>query len=294
VKSQKLATGNETTYALVFDKGGDPVAEITAFARDQRLEAGHFTGIGAFSDVVVGSFDRERRDYTRIEIREQVEVLSLVGDIALEDNQVRVHAHVVVGKADGSAHGGHLLEAQVWPTLEVVVAQTLEPLRKRFDPETGLALINIEAGAERGGFSLEKSVVDPLDKLAFRLGVPPPSDALLETVGRSTGKARVTPVCDGLVDDVFWLIAAHGHRAGWVRNIKANPRVRVKVHGAWHAGTAHILDDDDPVERERILSEGNLARRVCLRTSRSTSTELLTVRVDLDPASHENQRTSRT
>jgi hypothetical protein len=78
-------------------------------------------------------------------------------------------------------------------------------------------------------------------------------------------------------------IAAHGHRAGWVRNIKANPRVRVKVHGTWHAGTAHILDDDGPIERERILSEGNLARRLCLHTSRATNTELLTVRVDLDP-----------
>ena len=141
--------------------------------------------------------------------------------------------------------------------------------------------------AQRSGFSLEKSVVNPLDKLAFRLGVPPPGDALLETVGRSSGKTRVTPVCDGLLDDTFWLIAAHGHRTGWVRNIEANARVRIKVHGPWRAGTAHILDDDDPVERERILSEGNHFRALCLRTSRSTSTDLLTVRVDLDPASDE-------
>jgi predicted DNA-binding protein with PD1-like motif len=144
VKAQRLATERETTFVLVFDKGDDPVDGIAAFAREQQLGAAHFTGIGAFSDVVVGYFDRERKDYERISIGEQVEVLSLVGDIALEGGQPRVHAHVVVGKADGSAHGGHLLEAHVWPTLEVVLTQTPEPLRKRFDPETGLALISVE------------------------------------------------------------------------------------------------------------------------------------------------------
>jgi predicted DNA-binding protein with PD1-like motif len=73
-----------------------------------------------------------------------VEVLSLVGDIALDSQQPRVHAHVVVGKADGTAHGGHLLEAHVWPTLEVVLTKTPDTLRKRFDPETGLTLIDAE------------------------------------------------------------------------------------------------------------------------------------------------------
>jgi hypothetical protein len=75
-----------------------------------------------------------------------------------------------------------------------------------------------------------------------------------------------------------------------VRNIEANARVRVKVHGTWPAGTAHILDDDDTVEGERILSEGNFARGLCLRTSRSTSTDLLTVPVDLDPARDEQAK----
>ena len=144
MKTQRLATERETSFVLVFDKGDDPVEGIAAFAREQQLGAAHFTGIGAFSDVVVGYFDRERKDYERILIREQVEVLSLVGDIALEGEQPRVHAHVVVGKSDGSAHGGHLLEAHVWPTLEVVLTQTPEPLHKRFDPETGLALISVE------------------------------------------------------------------------------------------------------------------------------------------------------
>ena len=73
-----------------------------------------------------------------------MEVLSLVGDIALDGEVPRVHAHVVVGKADGSAHGGHLLEAHVWPTLEVLLVTTPDHLRRRFDPETGLALIEVE------------------------------------------------------------------------------------------------------------------------------------------------------
>ena len=144
MKAQLLATEYEKTFVLVFDKGDEPVDGIAAFARAQQLAAAHFTGIGAFSDLVVGYFDRESREYKRIPIAEQVEVLSFVGDIAAGDGAPRVHAHVVVGKADGSAHGGHLLEAHVWPTLEVVLVQTPEPLRKRFDPETGLALIRVE------------------------------------------------------------------------------------------------------------------------------------------------------
>ena len=79
-------------------------------------------------------------------------------------------------------------------------------------------------------------------------------------------------MCDGLDGDTFWLVAQRGRSAGWVRNIEANPRVRVKVHGKWRAGTAHILDDDDPLKREERLGQGNLPRRFCLRTSRATST----------------------
>jgi uncharacterized protein len=142
MQAKQLATESEKTFAIVFDKGDDPVQGIAAFARGERLTAAHFTGIGAFRDLVVGYFDRERKDYARIAIDEQVEVLSLTGDIAVDEREEpQVHAHVVVGKADGSAHGGHLLEAHVWPTLEVVLVESAAPLRKRVDPETGLALI---------------------------------------------------------------------------------------------------------------------------------------------------------
>jgi deazaflavin-dependent oxidoreductase (nitroreductase family) len=134
---------------------------------------------------------------------------------------------------------------------------------------------------------LQKLFVNPLDKLAFALGVPPPGDALLETTGRISGRRRVTPVCDGQEGDTFWIIAQRGRGADYVRNIEANPQVRVKgslTPEGWRAGTAHVLDDDDPEERMRTLSRGNRWRRLCLQASGAASTTPLTVRIDLDPS----------
>jgi deazaflavin-dependent oxidoreductase (nitroreductase family) len=134
---------------------------------------------------------------------------------------------------------------------------------------------------------LQKLVVNPLVNLAWGLGIPPPGDALLETTGRRTGQPRRTPICDGLEGETFWLVAQHGRRADYVRNIEANPRVRVKVRSGsrigWRSGTAHILDDDDPRECQRILGRGNLARWLCVRASGAMGTSMLTVRIDLDP-----------
>jgi deazaflavin-dependent oxidoreductase (nitroreductase family) len=133
---------------------------------------------------------------------------------------------------------------------------------------------------------LQKSVVNPLDRLAFALGVPPPGDALLETTGRRTGLPSVTPVCDGTDGDTFWIVAQHGHAADYVRNIEADPRVRVKgslSRTGWRTGTARVLDDDDPQERARVLGRGNRWRRLCVQASTAVATDPLTVRVDLDP-----------
>ena len=141
---------------------------------------------------------------------------------------------------------------------------------------------------------LQKSLINPLDRLAFRLRTPPPGDALLETMGRRTGQPRVTPICDCLEGDTFWVIAQRGRDANYVRNIEANPRVRVKgslSDKTWHAGTAHILDDDDPTERARILGRGNRWRRLCLEASARANASPVTVRIDLDPGSvHEITR----
>ena len=121
---------------------------------------------------------------------------------------------------------------------------------------------------------------------AGNLGIPPPGDALLETTGRSTGQPRRTPICDGLDGETFWLVAQCGRQADWVKNIRANPRVRVRVRSrsglGWRTGTAHIVDDDDPRERWQRIGEGNLARRLCVSASAAMGTDPLTVRIDLD------------
>jgi predicted DNA-binding protein with PD1-like motif len=128
------------TFVVVFEAGEEAMSTLTAFAREQSLSASQVTAIGGFERVVLGYFDRDQRDYQPIPIEEQVEVLSLIGDI-VGDDDIKVHAHAVVGRRDGSAHGGHLLEGVVWPTLEVVITETPAHLRRRFDPETGAALI---------------------------------------------------------------------------------------------------------------------------------------------------------
>jgi uncharacterized protein len=136
--------GGEKTFVLIFDTGDEAFEGLSAFAREERLSAARFTGVGAFSDVVLGYFDWQKKDYERIPIEEQVEVVALVGDVALDEGEPAVHAHVVVARSDGSAYGGHLLEAHVRPTLEIVVTESPAHLRKRHDPASGLALIALE------------------------------------------------------------------------------------------------------------------------------------------------------
>ncbi|SCF05858.1 deazaflavin-dependent oxidoreductase, nitroreductase family [Micromonospora coriariae] len=135
--------------------------------------------------------------------------------------------------------------------------------------------------------ALQQRLINPIVRRAWDWKLPIPGDALLETTGRRTGQRRYTPVCDGLDGDVFWLVAQRGRRADWVRNVEADPRVRVKVgggrHARWRAGTARMVEDDDPSERQRILARSGLMRRLCLRTSKAMNARPLTVRVDLDP-----------
>jgi predicted DNA-binding protein with PD1-like motif len=145
MKAKLIDEAAEKTFALIFDKGEEFIDGLTSFAKENELGGSHFTAIGAFRDVMLGYFDRETNKYRQIPMVEQVEVLSLIGDIALKDNMPQVHAHVVVGKSDGTAHGGHILEAHVWPTLEVILTESPNHLRRRIDPETGLALIDLGA-----------------------------------------------------------------------------------------------------------------------------------------------------
>lgn len=133
------------TFAVIFDKGEEPHSGLTDFATSHGISAASITAIGAFSEASLAYFDPQIMDYVDIPITEQVEVLSMVGDIALSEEQPHVHAHVVVGRRNGSTAGGHLKEARVFPTLEVIVTENPSHLRKRYDPETGLTLIDPES-----------------------------------------------------------------------------------------------------------------------------------------------------
>jgi len=138
----KIIEQQPETYVIVFSTGEELASGLKQFASDRKLGGSSFKAIGAFSSVKLGWFDWDAKQYRpSVTLNEQVELVSLIGDVALADGRPQVHAHVVVAKKDGTAHGGHLMEAYVRPTCEVVLTESPEKLRKRFDPESGLALI---------------------------------------------------------------------------------------------------------------------------------------------------------
>jgi deazaflavin-dependent oxidoreductase (nitroreductase family) len=128
---------------------------------------------------------------------------------------------------------------------------------------------------------VQKRLFNPLVRTVLERGVPIPGYALLETTGRRSGLPRTTPVGDGLDGSTFWIVSEHGRRSAYVRNIEAQPRVRLRVRGRWRSGTAHLVPDDDPLERQRILSR-RFAARINAASVRRLGTDLLTVRIDLD------------
>jgi predicted DNA-binding protein with PD1-like motif len=146
MKSKLLYDKNELkTFALVFDKGEEVKKSLMRFASENGLGGAQLSAIGAFSEVTLGFFDRQKKSYQEIPVKEQVEVLSFAGNIVEKDGKPMLHAHVVVGKADGTALGGHFLQGRVWPTLEMIVSEMPVHLRRKHDDETGLALIDLKA-----------------------------------------------------------------------------------------------------------------------------------------------------
>jgi len=145
LKSKLINEGPERTFAIVLDAGEEVMAVLQRFARDHGLDASRVTAIGAFERATLGFFEVERKDYHRIPVEQQVEVLSLAGDIALEGQEPKLHLHAVLGRRDGSTVGGHLLEAVVRPTLEVLLTESPGYLRRVRDPRYGLALIDLGA-----------------------------------------------------------------------------------------------------------------------------------------------------
>jgi predicted DNA-binding protein with PD1-like motif len=144
MKAKVIEDADDVTYVVVCDPGDEAFGTLTQFARDQDLEASQITAVGAFSGATVGWFDRETKQYRRIPVDEQCEVLSLIGHVAEGPDGPSVHVHVVLGLSDGTTRGGHLLEGRVFPTLEVIIREAPAQLRKVMNPDIGIALIDLD------------------------------------------------------------------------------------------------------------------------------------------------------
>lgn len=143
MRSKQIAESPKT-LVVILDTGDELLSSLKHFARTEHLAASSFKAIGALSDVELGWFNWETKKYqTAVKLQEQVELLSLIGDVALKENEPQVHAHLVVGRRDGTAHGGHLLSATVRPTCEIVITESPQHLQKEIDPESGIALIRL-------------------------------------------------------------------------------------------------------------------------------------------------------
>jgi predicted DNA-binding protein with PD1-like motif len=143
MRSKQIAE-DPKTVVVILDTGDEILSSLKSVARTEHLAGSSFKAIGALSDVELGWFNWETKKYeTALKFQEQVELLSLIGDIALKDNEPQVHAHLVIGRQDGTAHGGHLLSATVRPTCEIVITESPQHLQKEIDPESGIALIRL-------------------------------------------------------------------------------------------------------------------------------------------------------
>lgn len=146
MKVKQIQDGEVARYVVVFEPGEEAVDGIEAFAAERGLTAAQFTAIGAFRRATLGFFDLEQRDYERIPVGEQSEVVMLVGNISEFEEKPKVHPHAVLSRRDGSCLGGHLLEGVVDPTLEVIVTEAPAMLRRRVDERTGLPLLHLPDG----------------------------------------------------------------------------------------------------------------------------------------------------
>ena len=132
---------------------------------------------------------------------------------------------------------------------------------------------------------LQRYLINPPIRLLLAIGVLPLGYALIETTWRVSGRQRRTPVGNGLIGTTFWIVAEHGHHADYVRNLASDPQVRVKVRRGlrpvWCAGTAHVLEDDDPYARQRLLGRWHPLRALNAAVVRVMGTDLVTIRIDL-------------
>jgi predicted DNA-binding protein with PD1-like motif len=142
VRTRVIDTGPRRVLVVVCDKDEEAVGAVSAAVHQHGIQAAQVTAVGGLRSGELGYFDRIDREYLPIPVTEQVEVLSLIGDVAGQDGEARLHLHAVLGRRDGSTLGGHLLRGEVWPTLEVLVTEVAPELARRYDPESGLSLIS--------------------------------------------------------------------------------------------------------------------------------------------------------
>ena len=147
----------ERTFAIAFGTGELLIEGLREFARTEDLAASEFRAIGALQEATIAFFDWASKDYKQMAIHTQLELLSLIGHVTLpadaeEEGDRNLHVHVVLGRRDGTASGGHLIEAIVRPTVEVVLTETPAHLARRKGPESGLPLIapDVEVGSPPG------------------------------------------------------------------------------------------------------------------------------------------------
>jgi predicted DNA-binding protein with PD1-like motif len=146
MKSRLASGAPAKQHIVVLDSGEEAFAALTKFANDEGLPAASLTAIGAFERATIGWFDLASKSYRKIEVNEQCEVLSAIGDVALgDDGKASLHVHVVLGLSDGTTRGGHFLSGIVRPTLEVVLTEAPVTLRRRKRPELGIALVDLGA-----------------------------------------------------------------------------------------------------------------------------------------------------
>jgi predicted DNA-binding protein with PD1-like motif len=143
MKVKPVFHGEERIYVIVCDEGDEAISSLTNFARQNGVSSSHFSAIGAFRSIVLGYFDVGTRSYKKIPVEEQVEVLSLIGNIALRKGEPVIHGHIVVGTSDGHTRGGHLIQGYVRPTLQIIITELPSQLQRHMDEKSGLPLIRL-------------------------------------------------------------------------------------------------------------------------------------------------------
>jgi predicted DNA-binding protein with PD1-like motif len=134
--------GGRKQYAVIFGEGDEVISGLTDFAEKYQVKSAHFKAIGGWQKATLGWFSREKKMYKKIPVYSQVEVASMIGDIAIYKGKPIVHTHAVIGLPDGATKAGHVLSAEVWPTLEVMVTVEPNAMERHLDPKTGITLIS--------------------------------------------------------------------------------------------------------------------------------------------------------